>query len=130
MPQDKSTPDIKDDDRTITLLRSTPIGAISWEPVPDTITQIEGPGAPQTFSLESERVVIGRSSRADIQIVSSMISRQHLFLWRSSDQEYVCEDMNSQNGVLLKPVAKDPAKRVKCCQGDGELLCLQKRHVD
>lgn len=31
---------------------------------------------------------------------------------------------SSQNGVMLKPIAREPFKRVKCCHGDGELLCL------
>lgn len=62
-----------------------------------------GPGAPQEFVLTQDRLLIGRAADADIQIVSTSISRHHMALERNGP-EYVCRDLDSRNGVYLNGI--------------------------
>ena len=48
----------------------------------DVLTQIKGPGAPKHYPIVKSKSVIGRSADADIQILSSLVSRFHLSLER------------------------------------------------
>lgn len=62
--------------------------------------QVEGAGAPATYFLTTERLVLGRSESADIQINSVKASRQHALLERSG-VDYILRDNDSRNGVYL-----------------------------
>ncbi len=64
------------------------------------LEQVEGAGAPATYFLTTERVVLGRSESADIQINSAKASRQHALLERSG-VDYILRDNDSRNGVYL-----------------------------
>ncbi len=128
MPNDDTQDLVEEEEQTVTLFRTKKVTEIRWTPVPDSLTQIEGPGAPRLFPLQEARIVVGRSSRADIQIVSSMISRQHMFLWRNKDHELVCEDMDSQNGLLLNGI---PIHAASLREGDhlqlGDIIFVYHR---
>jgi len=62
--------------------------------------QVEGAGAPATYFLTTERVVLGRSESADIQVNSVKASRQHALIERSG-VDYILRDNDSRNGVYL-----------------------------
>ena len=53
--------------------------------------------------LESDSLVIGRSSSAGLTLVDRSLSRQHSRLFRSGDQVLI-EDLGSRNGTLLNGV--------------------------
>jgi pSer/pThr/pTyr-binding forkhead associated (FHA) protein len=70
---------------------------------PSLLQQIGGPGAPQDHRLELDEMIVGRSVQAHISIDSGLISRRHIAL-RRSGPEYICEDLNSSNGMYLNGV--------------------------
>jgi pSer/pThr/pTyr-binding forkhead associated (FHA) protein len=70
---------------------------------PSVLQQIGGPGAPRDHRLDLEEMVVGRSVQVHISIDSGLISRRHIALKRSGP-EYVCEDLNSSNGMFLNGV--------------------------
>jgi pSer/pThr/pTyr-binding forkhead associated (FHA) protein len=67
------------------------------------LRQISGPGAPLEIPLRSERMVIGRSRSADIQVDSPELSRKHAEL-RHENKEITIHDLDSRNGVFLNGV--------------------------
>ena len=85
---------------------------------PCKLEQIRGPGAPNTFVIRSEDVVIGRSSTADIQIECADLSRHHMRL-RIIDGVHHCEDQDSKNGLYLNGVRAHSATLI-----DGDLIQL------
>jgi len=70
---------------------------------PFVLQQIDGPGAPQSHTLELDEIIIGRSVQAHISIESGRLSRKHLMLQRRGT-EFTCTDLNSSNGVYLNGV--------------------------
>jgi pSer/pThr/pTyr-binding forkhead associated (FHA) protein len=55
------------------------------------------------FELSEKRVVIGRSTECDIQLVVQNVSRRHAaILFRH--EEYLIEDLGSTNGVFVNGV--------------------------
>ena len=70
---------------------------------PDIFLQIQGPGSPRKILLTKPRIVIGRSTEADVQIPSTMVSRQHIELLRIG-HDLVCRDLESHNGLFLNGV--------------------------
>ena len=69
----------------------------------DVLTQIKGPGAPKHYPIIKSKSVIGRSADADIQILSSLVSRFHLSLERE-EIELICRDLDSHNGLILNGI--------------------------
>jgi pSer/pThr/pTyr-binding forkhead associated (FHA) protein len=69
----------------------------------DILSQIKGPGAPQTIIILDGTSVIGRSPEADIQFQSSRVSRMHAKLVYDGT-EYSCTDLDSHNGLLLNGI--------------------------
>ena len=61
---------------------------------------VRGPGAPLTIPLEADKIVLGRSSHADVSIADTSLSRRHAQLLRSGP-EYILEDIGSRNGIFL-----------------------------
>ena len=69
----------------------------------DVLMQIQGPGAPKKIGIIKAKTIIGRSTDADIQIPSSLVSRQHLSLERE-EIDLICRDLDSHNGLLLNGI--------------------------
>jgi pSer/pThr/pTyr-binding forkhead associated (FHA) protein len=91
------------DENTNTSPLSPGLRAAMAGPRPSYIQQVEGPGAPRLLILDRERLVMGRALDADIQFVSSEVSRHHLQI-RAIPEGHACEDMGSRNGVYLNGV--------------------------
>lgn len=70
---------------------------------PDILAQIQGPGSPRKILLTKPSIIIGRSSDTDVQVPSTMVSRQHIVLSREGP-ELVCRDLDSHNGLFLNGV--------------------------
>jgi pSer/pThr/pTyr-binding forkhead associated (FHA) protein len=70
---------------------------------PPALEQVDGPGSPRKILLEAEKVVVGRSGDADIQVDSAKVSRSHALLRRQGN-EVSCVDLESRNGVYLNGV--------------------------
>src|SRR5512140_3342622 len=60
-------------------------------------------GAPFDFSLETDSLVIGRSSSAGLTLVDRSLSRQHSRIFREGAQTRI-EDLGSRNGTLVNGV--------------------------
>jgi serine phosphatase RsbU (regulator of sigma subunit)/pSer/pThr/pTyr-binding forkhead associated (FHA) protein len=65
-----------------------------------TLYIIPAEGEPFEHALESNSLVIGRSSRCDLTVADRCLSRQHVRIYRADD-EWVVEDMGSRNGTRL-----------------------------
>lgn len=65
-----------------------------------TLIMQEGQGAGQSWSIEKERVIIGRSEDCDIVLVERQVSRHHARI-RRLDSQYVLEDLGSRNGTYV-----------------------------
>ncbi len=93
----------EDDDRD--EVEKTMPGILALEDIPriqkpSVLEMIRGPGAPHPFVLNGPRMIIGRTSAADIQVDSAELSRQHVALVQSG-AEYRLEDLGSRNGTYL-----------------------------
>ena len=91
--------------RTDVRTSAQPLTSDSLHPVlphdrPHVLEMVAGPGAPTQFVLEDEEIVIGRSSGADLQVLTKELSRNHVRLTRDGN-EYSCHDPGSRNGIFL-----------------------------
>ncbi len=77
---------------------------LSMEQMPSSLQMVAGPGAPRTYELFVDEVVVGRAIDADIPINSTDLSRRHLALKRSVHGQYTLSDLDSRNGVYLNGV--------------------------
>jgi hypothetical protein len=68
----------------------------------------------ESFKLEKDTLVIGRSRTCDIVVPSAKVSRQHASVSRANG-EYFLEDLGSANGVWLRG---EKITRVKINPGD------------
>jgi serine phosphatase RsbU (regulator of sigma subunit) len=57
-------------------------------------------GEPFDHVVESDDVVIGRSTRCDLALADRFLSRQHARLYRADD-EWLIEDLGSRNGTFV-----------------------------
>jgi signal transduction histidine kinase len=64
---------------------------------------LTGDLAGQRFTVH-KRLVIGRASGLDICLSDSEVSRHHAAIGRSSEAEFVVEDLGSRNGTLVNGV--------------------------
>ncbi len=62
-----------------------------------------GAAAGQTFELDRDEVIIGRSTQSHITIVEPELSRQHARFLRQGDG-YILEDLGSTNGTFVNGV--------------------------
>lgn len=91
------------DDTTCTSNSKVEVPAFRKDGKPFLLELIQGPGAPHRYTLSFDKLVVGRSEEADIQIGSLEISRRHMLLNKAGN-EYVCLDLNSRNGLYLNGV--------------------------
>ena len=75
---------------------------------PHELRIIEGEVPAQTFQLREAGVVIGRSQKADIRIMSADLSRLHARL-RRTRRGFECRDLGSRNGVYVNAVRVESA---------------------
>ncbi|MBI5772732.1 MAG: FHA domain-containing protein [Verrucomicrobia bacterium] len=85
---------------------------------PHSLSQIEGPGAPQEFPLDRAEMILGRAEDADVRVASQRASRHHATLTLRGG-EYTVRDQGSRNGVLLNGLAVHAA-----VLHDGDVLQL------
>jgi pSer/pThr/pTyr-binding forkhead associated (FHA) protein len=83
-----------------TVAGGAPIYVVQRRARPLFIRQVKGPGAPRDTRLELDEIIIGRGQDAHVCIESGAVSRRHAALIRSDDQ-YICVDLNSSNGVYV-----------------------------
>lgn len=86
----------------------------------------------QLFLLpENRRVVIGRSSDADIRLVDEGVSRHHIAITRGGDDALWLEDLQSRNGTYCNGVSAD---RYRLSNGDkivlGRSIMLRFSYMD
>src|SRR5688500_1593332 len=77
---------------------------LSMESQPSALQMVTGPGAPKTYELYRDEVVVGRAIDADIPINSTDLSRRHIALRRNPQGQYTVVDLESRNGVYLNGV--------------------------
>jgi serine phosphatase RsbU (regulator of sigma subunit) len=65
-----------------------------------TIYVVPAEGDAFEHELETDSLVIGRSSRCDLAVADRCLSRQHVRLYQSDDG-WLVEDLGSRNGTLL-----------------------------
>ncbi|MGI5865449.1 MAG: FHA domain-containing protein [Myxococcales bacterium] len=89
------------DDKEATGILELPVEILAQlRAKPSSLEMVSGPGAPRTVPLDKDKLVFGRSSQTDVQIDSLDLSRRH-FALSKSENEWLCEDLDSRNGVFL-----------------------------
>lgn len=91
------------EDAETTTQRTVDLSKITRQTRPHILREVEGPDAPTEFMLDKAEVIVGRSSLADIRIVSEDLSRSHVRLTRRG-HEFLIEDLKSRNGLLLNGI--------------------------
>ena len=79
---------------------------------------IKGPLKGKTFDLEGETIFIGRSSRNDIQIKDSTISRKQIKIFKIG-KKFLVEDLKSTNGTLINGELIEPGEGFEVDEGDS-----------
>ena len=79
---------------------------------------IKGPLKGKTFDLEGETVFIGRSSRNDIQIKDSTISRKQIKIFKIG-KKFLVEDLKSTNGTMINGELIEPGEGFEVDEGDS-----------
>ena len=79
---------------------------------------LAGSNVGEMYKLETDRVVIGRSDRADIRFIDDGISREHVAILKSAGQ-FVIEDLGSTNGTYCNG---ERIQRHALAEGDKILL--------
>lgn len=77
---------------------------MSREHLPSSLQLVTGPGAPRTYELFRDEVVVGRAIDADIPINATDLSRRHIVLKRGLQGQFTLMDLESRNGVYLNGV--------------------------
>jgi pSer/pThr/pTyr-binding forkhead associated (FHA) protein len=92
-----------EDEATTSAGIESPVPSVRRPGKPHLLRQIQGPGAPRQYVLDLTEIVVGRSLQAHISVDSSLLSRRHILLKRNGP-EYVCQDLDSKNGIYLNGV--------------------------
>jgi len=69
--------------------------------MPQTTLIIAGEGESREVPLEAKGVILGRSSKCDVVLNSSLVSRQHARLFQDPFGRWIIEDLGSRAGVLV-----------------------------
>lgn len=93
----KKTPDER------TLVSQVRVETLQADERLATLQLVKGPGAPLTFSLTEDAMMLGRDPSVEIAVDSRELSRRHLRITRIGD-EHMCLDQGSVNGVFLNGV--------------------------
>jgi len=65
-----------------------------------TLHVVPAEGEAFEHELDTDSLVIGRSSRCDLAVADRCLSRQHVRLYQS-DEGWLVEDLGSRNGTRL-----------------------------
>ncbi|UCF83825.1 MAG: FHA domain-containing protein [Desulfobacteraceae bacterium] len=92
------------------------------------LTITVGPLKGQTFDLNADPFLIGRSSKNHIQIKDDAISRKQLKIFKVGKRLFV-EDLKSTNGTLINDEMITPGESVEVKEGDtisiaNTMMCL------
>lgn len=82
---------------------------------------VQGPNKGQSFSLSGDTLFIGRSSKNDIQIKDSTISRKQIKIFGIGNKVFV-EDLKSTNGTLINDQPILPGEGYEV--GEGDVIAL------
>jgi len=77
---------------------------LSLERQPSSLMMVTGPGAPQTYELYRDEVVVGRAIDVDIPVNATDLSRKHATLKRDGNSQWTITDLGSRNGLYLNGV--------------------------
>lgn len=69
-------------------------------------------GKIESYTLENEKLVIGRSSQADLIILEGDISRKHLLIERENDKVFLT-DLGSANGSFISDEKMQANERIE-----------------
>lgn len=105
---------MKDDTTVVTVLASAAKAAPAESRV--LFTVLEQDRKPWHYSMSDGEVVIGRGSRADLQIDDGAISRLHARLERTAAGTLRVTDLGSTNGTYINGV---PVEVAMLCEGDN-----------
>ena len=72
---------------------------------------VQGPNPGKIYSLERDKMVLGRHPNCDIVLEVGAVSREHAQLIRSGDN-YFLEDLKSRNGTFLNNEAVDGRRKL------------------
>ena len=67
-----------------------------------TLTLVDGPGSPRTFTLEHRLTRAGRGTDNDVVLDGRRVSKRHVLFSVRSDNTVQVEDLNSRNGVWIE----------------------------
>ena len=98
MPKKKDWTDEETNPINVALL------PLSLEQQPSSLDMVTGPGAPRSYELFLEQVVLGRGIDADISVNAADLSRKHIALRRGVHSQYTVVDLDSRNGLYLNGV--------------------------
>jgi len=79
---------------------------------------LKGPLKGKIFDLEGETVFIGRSSRNDIQIKDSTISRKQIKIFKIG-KKFLVEDLKSTNGTMINGELIEPGEGFEVDERDS-----------
>jgi len=85
----------------------------------NTIHVTPADGSPFEYQIESDSVVIGRSTKCDLTISDRSLSRKHARLYRSDDA-WMLEDFGSRNGTRINGIPVSEPTRVR----SGDVISL------
>lgn len=74
---------------------------------PDRLVVVDGAAAGTEFTLEKERMILGRAEDADVSINHSSVSRIHAEITRITPGTYEIVDCGSSNGIRVNGVKLD-----------------------
>lgn len=77
---------------------------MSMEQQPCQLQMLTGPGAPKTYELYQDELVIGRAIEADIPVIANDLSRRHVAVRKTGPGQWSVVDLESRNGVYLNGV--------------------------
>jgi pSer/pThr/pTyr-binding forkhead associated (FHA) protein len=95
--------DFFDDTEPKTRLSIPKVKSVVATKKPFVLKMMEGPGAPKEFSLDRDKLTIGRAPGLEISIPSEQLSRTHARLSRHG-HSFSCVDLDSRNGLYLNSV--------------------------
>jgi pSer/pThr/pTyr-binding forkhead associated (FHA) protein len=83
-----------------TRVGGVPVYMVKKGAKPGSLRLIKGPGAPKTYALELNEIILGRGLDAHITIDSEAVSRRHARVV-FTETGFSCEDLGSANGVFV-----------------------------
>ncbi|MDD9939260.1 MAG: GGDEF domain-containing protein, partial [Myxococcales bacterium] len=93
---------LSDRDDTTRLTRTAPDmdSLIPGERSEGVLTVLRGPNAGSLFTLDTQRVILGRSGEAHVLLTDRAMSRRHACIAREADGYYL-QDLGSANGTFV-----------------------------